>query len=184
MKQRAAFLDRDGVINLDGAYVYRESDFVLIDGVLDACRHLVELGFALVVVTNQSGIARGYYQEEDFLRLTASMRKSFEAAGAPIAGVYYCPHHPEAKLSQYRQVCPCRKPEPGLFLQAAKELDLDLSRSIAFGDKARDLQAADKAGVPVRILLGTDALKTPEPIPEATAVARSLAEAVQTLHFD
>lgn len=171
--QRAAFLDRDGVINRDHGYVFRQQDFEFVDGVLGACARLSARGFALVVVTNQSGIGRGMYAEADFMQLTEWMRAQFAAAGAPLAGVYYCPHHPD-------QDCDCRKPAPGMLLRAARELRLDLSRSVLFGDKASDLQAAAAAGVPVRVLLGTDGAALPDDAQAACATARfrSLAEAV------
>lgn len=171
--RRAAFLDRDGVINRDHGYVFRQQDFEFVDGVLGACARLSARGFALVVVTNQSGIGRGMYAEADFTQLTEWMRAQFAAAGAPLAGVYYCPHRPEGE-------CDCRKPAPGMLLRAARELRLDLSRSVLFGDKASDLQAAAAAGVPVRVLLGTDGAALPDDAQAACATARfrSLAEAV------
>jgi D-glycero-D-manno-heptose 1,7-bisphosphate phosphatase len=171
--RRAAFLDRDGVINRDHGYVFRQQDFEFVDGVLAACARLAARGFALVVVTNQSGIGRGMYTEGDFVKLTEWMRAQFDAAGAPLLGVYHCPHHPD-------QECDCRKPAPGMLLRAARELELDLSRSVLFGDKASDLQAAAAAGVPVRILLGTDGAALPDVADAtlATARFRSLAEAV------
>lgn len=153
--------------------MFRQQDFEFVDGVLGACARLSARGFALVVVTNQSGIGRGMYTEADFTQLTEWMRAQFAAAGAPLAGVYYCPHRPEGE-------CDCRKPAPGMLLRAARELRLDLSRSVLFGDKASDLQAAAAAGVPVRVLLGTDGAALPD-VAEATLATarfRSLAEAV------
>ena len=110
--KKAAFLDRDGVINIDRAYVHKIDDFEWIPGVLGAARRLRDAGFSLVVVTNQSGIGRGYYSEEDFDRLTDWMKARFAEAGAPLAGVYFCPHHPEKALDKYRIDCGCRKPRP------------------------------------------------------------------------
>lgn len=171
-RRRAAFLDRDGVINRDFGYVHRREDFAFVDGALAACAQLHARGFALVVVTNQSGIGRGLYTEEDFLRLTDWMRAQFAAQGAPLAAVYHCPHAPE-------DGCACRKPAPGLLLRAACELGLELSRSVLFGDKDSDLQAAAAAGVPLRVLLGTDgAAPVIRDEGLATASFRSLAEAV------
>lgn len=180
--RRAAFLDRDGVINLDHGYVYRREDFEFVDGALAACAQLHRLGLALVVVTNQAGIGRGYYGEEDFQRLTAWMRAEFAAAGAPLAGVYHCPHHPQAVRPEYRRACDCRKPAPGLLLAAAQALDLDLSRSLLFGDKASDIEAGAAAGVRHLVLLGTDGRAAPpaELAPQATARFASLAEAVRS----
>lgn len=180
----AAFLDRDGVINIDHGYTYRIDDFSFVPGTLQACRALVEAGFALVVVTNQSGIGRGLYTEQDFHTLTDWMRARFVQAGAPLAGVYFCPHHPLEAQGEYRRECHCRKPAPGLLLDAARELNLDLSRSMLFGDRASDMQAARAAGVPQRILLGTDGVKPPVDLSDpdlATARYVSLQQAVTAL---
>lgn len=178
--RRAVFLDRDGVINVDVAYCGRIEDFHLIPGVLEAAAAYARAGYLLVVVTNQSGIGRGYYTEDDFRQLSEAMKKQFAAAGAPIAGVYFCPHHPEAALKRYRTVCDCRKPAPGLILTACRELRIDPARSILFGDKPSDMKAALSAGVGVRVLLGTDGAAMPEPVAEATAVSQSLATAVMS----
>lgn len=176
--QRAAFLDRDGVINIDHAYVCRWEDFEFVEGVFEAARRLTQAGFLLVIVTNQSGIGRGYYSTDDFLALDKKVREAFEQAGAPISGVYFCPHHPTDALPRYKMVCNCRKPAPGMMLQAAKDLDIDLSKSIMFGDKNSDMAAAVAAGIPTRVLLGTDGKATPEKTPQATLVAGSLLEGV------
>jgi D-glycero-D-manno-heptose 1,7-bisphosphate phosphatase len=179
-RRRAAFLDRDGVINVDHGYVCRREDFRFVPGTVAACAQLHRLGFALVVVTNQSGIGRGLYGEDDYRRLTGWMSDEFAAGGAPLAGVYHCPHHPQAPLAPYRRACDCRKPAPGMLLAAARELSLDLARSVLFGDKASDIEAAAAAGVPRRVLLGTDgrALPPSDLAPQATARFASLADAV------
>lgn len=183
MSRRAAFLDRDGVINVDLGYVVRQEDFHFVPGTLEAARRLAQRGFALVVITNQSGIARGMYSTEDFEKLTHWMRERFAEAGAPLAGVYFCPHHPTEGQGRYRVNCTCRKPAPGLLLAAAHELGLDLARSVLFGDRRSDLEAAHAAGVPQRILLGTDGRLEPRDEDDgglATARFRSLAEAVRS----
>jgi D-glycero-D-manno-heptose 1,7-bisphosphate phosphatase len=165
--RRAAFLDRDGVVNVDHGYVFRREDFQFVTGTLAACTQLHRDGFALVVVTNQSGIGRGLYGEEDYRRLTEWI---------------HCPHHPQAALPEYRRACGCRKPAPGMLLAAARELSLDLARSVLFGDKVSDIDAAVAAGVPQRVLLGTDgrALPPADLAPQATARFASLAEAVHS----
>jgi len=179
--RRAAFLDRDGVVNIDHGYVFRREDFEFVPGTLAACAQLHRQGMLLVVVTNQSGISRGLYSEDDFRRLSAWMSAEFAAAGAPLAGVYHCPHHPQATHAQFRLACDCRKPAPGLLLAAARELSLDLSRSMLFGDKASDIEAAVAAGVAQRVLLGTDGRALPPDLaPQATARFASLAEAVRS----
>ena len=111
--KRAAFLDRDGVINIDHAYVHDREHFEWVPGVLEGARMLTDAGFLLVVVTNQSGIGRGYYTEADFHALTDWMCGVFAEAGAPIAAVRFCPHHPEKALGLYRRECRCRQPQPG-----------------------------------------------------------------------
>jgi len=169
--RRAAFLDRDGVINVDHGYVSRREDFQFVPGVLDGARRLHELGFALVVVTNQSGIGRGFYSVDAFTELTDWMKAEFRMAGAPLAGVYYCPHHPQDAIGDYRRECDCRKPAPGMLLRAARELGIDLAGSIMFGDRASDLDAARAAGVPLRILLGTNGRNPPVSIPHGLAGA-------------
>lgn len=181
--KRAAFLDRDGVINIDHAYVHTIGAFEWVPGVLDAARTLAEGGFELVVVTNQSGIGRGYYTEADFARLTDWMKGEFARAGAPLAGVYFCPHHPQKAQPPYLADCGCRKPRPGMLLKAAEELSLDLSRSVMFGDKPGDATAGRLAGCPERIILGTDGRAVPPPAPDATRAFRSLAEAVASPWF-
>jgi D-glycero-D-manno-heptose 1,7-bisphosphate phosphatase len=179
--QPAAFLDRDGVINIDHGYVVRREEFAWVPGVREAAAQLHRAGFALVVVTNQSGIGRGMYSEADFLALTDWMRAEFAAAGAPLAGAYFCPHHPTDAVGAFRTACRCRKPAPGMLLDAARDLRLDLARSILFGDKVSDLQAAVAAGVPQRVLLATNGNGAPEGAPAglATASFASLAEAVR-----
>jgi len=159
--RRAAFLDRDGVINVDAGYVHRIEDFEFVPGTLEACRELARRGWLLVVATNQSGIGRGLYTVQDFHALTDWMKRRFEQSGAPLAGVYYCPHHPTDALDGFRIQCDCRKPQPGMLLQAARELSLDLAQSMLFGDKCEDLQAAQAAGIAHRVLLGKDGRAPP-----------------------
>lgn len=178
--RRAAFLDRDGVINIDRGYVYRKEDFEFVPGMLEGARRLHEGGYLLVVTSNQSGIGRGLYTEADFDELTTWMKRRFAEAGAPLAGVYYCPHHPTEAVGNYRRECDCRKPAPGMLLAAARDLDIDLRSSAMLGDKTSDLEAALAAGVPLRVLLGTDAREVPA-LPSspglATATSRGLLDA-------
>lgn len=150
MTVAAVFLDRDGVINVDSGYVSDWDNFVFLPGVIEAMRTLCEAGYALVIVTNQSGIGRGFYTEEDFHVLTERMCKELSRCGVSIAGVYFCPHLPEATLPHYRTTCNCRKPQPGLIHRALEELDIDLARSAMVGDKDSDMQAALAAGIPYR----------------------------------
>jgi D-glycero-D-manno-heptose 1,7-bisphosphate phosphatase len=154
--RKAAFLDRDGVINVDQGYVHRIEDFQFVAGTLEACRELARRGWLLVVATNQSGIGRGLYTAEEFHQVTDWMRERFARCGAVLAGVYYCPHHPTDAIDRFRMPCDCRKPQPGMLRAAARDLSLDLAQSMMFGDTCEDLQAAQAAGVAHRVLLGKD----------------------------
>ena len=145
--RRAAFIDRDGVINEERDYVHRPEDFHLLPGVVDGLRRLQQAGFALVVVTNQAGIARGLYGEAEFARLTEYMTALLQRQGVTLAGVYHCPHHPSAGIGPWRVDCDCRKPKPGMLLQAARELSLSLPDSVLVGDKSSDIEAGRRAGV-------------------------------------
>ncbi len=151
--RKAVFLDRDGVINIDHGYIYQPELFDFIDGVFDVCRHFQNLGYLLVVVTNQSGIARGYYDEEQFAVLTSWMRQQFAQQGIRISGVYYCPHHLEQGEPPYNIQCNCRKPEPGMFHQAIRDYKIDPVQSIMLGDKKSDMQAASAAGIQRKVLV-------------------------------
>jgi len=154
MKRRALFLDRDGVINIDHGYVHRPDGFIFIEGVFDLCRKARDLGYLIVVVTNQAGIGRGYYTEQAFHDLTAWMKQRFAEAGIDIAAVYFCPHHNEHGVGDYRRECRRRKPNPGMLLDAARDLAIDLSQSILLGDKESDIEAGRRAGLKRTVLLG------------------------------
>lgn len=147
--QKALFLDRDGTINVEVNYLYKPEDFRLIPGIMELAQAAKASGYLLVVCTNQSGIARGYFTEADYRRLTDHMRAMFAAAGCTLDGVYHCP-----ELSGTR-----RKPEPGMFLEAAQDLDIDMAASLSLGDKERDVCAARSAGV------GRNFLLSPHPLP-------------------
>lgn len=184
--RKAAFLDRDGVVNLDHAYVHRREEFDFVPGVLDAARALHEAGYALVIVTNQSGIGRGMYSEAQFHTLMDWVAEKFVAAGAPLAGVYFCPHHPRDAQGKYQRGCDCRKPAPGMLLSAISDLGLAPRECLMFGDKRSDLEAARDAGVLTRVLLGTDGHASPtEELPDGLASARfaSLADAISSDWF-
>ncbi|MCY7294164.1 D-glycero-beta-D-manno-heptose 1,7-bisphosphate 7-phosphatase [Alteromonas sp. a30] len=152
-QNKAVFLDRDGVINHDTGYTSKIEDFEFIDGVFQACKRFIFQGYQIVVVTNQSGIARGFYSEDDFFKLTNWMIGQFDKHGIEIERVYFCPHHPTAGHGKYLKDCDCRKPNPGMLLRAARELDLDLSASIMIGDNLTDMQAGEKAGCKECILV-------------------------------
>lgn len=149
------FLDRDGVINIDHAYVSKAEDFEFVDGIFALCRAAKQLGYLICVVTNQAGIGRGYYTETDFLKLSDWMCARFREKGASIDGVYFCPTHPEHGIGEYKTESPFRKPGPGMILQAARELDIDLAKSVLVGDKETDIQAGIAAGVGCNLLYRT-----------------------------
>ncbi len=155
MANKAIFLDRDGVINKDTGYVSHSDDFIFIEGVIDACRMMKEKGYLLVLITNQSGIARGYFTEDEFMVLTEWMDWSLADKGVDLDGIYFCPHHPVHGIGEYKQQCQCRKPQPGMILTAVEELDIDLSQSYLVGDKISDLQAGKAAGIATNVLVRT-----------------------------
>ncbi len=143
---RAVFLDRDGTINVEKHYLHRIEDFELLPGAVEGLRLLQSKGYKLVIITNQSGIGRGYYTEEDFLKLNSWMVDELKKSGVNISGTYYCPHLPDAKIEQYRKICNCRKPAIGLYEQAIRELNIDIDHSYAIGDKLRDCSICEKTG--------------------------------------
>ncbi|QOF67828.1 D-glycero-beta-D-manno-heptose 1,7-bisphosphate 7-phosphatase [Actinobacillus sp. GY-402] len=159
--KKAIFLDRDGTLNIDHGYVHRIDDFHFIEGSIEALQKLKAMGFLLVLVTNQSGIARGYFSEEQFLQLTEWMDWSLADRGVDLDGIYYCPHHPQGQ-GEYKQDCDCRKPKSGMLLQAIRELNIDPAQSFMVGDKVEDLLAAQGAKVRSKILVKTGKPITPE----------------------
>lgn len=176
MAKPAVFIDRDGVINVDHGYVHKVDDFEYVDGVFEATRKLKEMGYLLVLVTNQSGIARGMFSEDEFMSLTEWMDWNFVDNGVEFDGIYYCPHHPEHGVGDYKQDCDCRKPKPGMFNTAKSFLKIDMENSVMIGDKAEDMMAAEAAGVGTRILV-----KTGKPVTEkgeqlASTVLNSIAD--------
>jgi D-glycero-D-manno-heptose 1,7-bisphosphate phosphatase len=145
-KQKAVFLDRDGVINKEVGYLHKAVDFEFIDGVFRTCKRFQALGYKLIIITNQSGIARGYYQEEDFHNLTQWMLAQFTSQGINILDVLFCPHGPKS-------TCKCRKPRPGMLLEARDKFGIDMKNSWMIGDKEADVQAANAAGINNTILV-------------------------------
>jgi len=153
MNKKALFLDRDGVINIDHGYVHKVDDFHFLDGIFDCCRLALSKGYLLLVVTNQAGIARGYYDVADFDVLTKWMCEKFLDEDILISNVYFSPYHPVHGLGVYKKDDYSRKPNPGMIQQAADEYNLDLSASVLVGDKITDIQAGIAAGVGQNILL-------------------------------
>ena len=146
MQHKALFLDRDGTINVDYGYVYQPEKFELIEGIVELCQQAQKKGYLIIVITNQSGIARGYYTDDDFQKINQHMIKLFAEKGVKITDVFYCP-----ELSGSR-----RKPECGMFLEARDKYNIDMAQSISVGDKERDVVAGQKAGVGMNFLFNGD----------------------------
>jgi D-glycero-D-manno-heptose 1,7-bisphosphate phosphatase len=151
---KAAFIDRDGVLNVDHGYVYRREDFQWLPGAVEALQALQQAGYALVVVTNQSGVARGLYSLDQMQTLHEHVSRELRDMGVLLTGIYACPHLPDAAVPSYRVNCDCRKPQPGLILQAVQAHGLDVTASCLFGDKASDITAGRSAGVAHCCLIG------------------------------
>ena len=151
----AVFLDRDGVINVDHGYVSKIDEFKFIEGSIEAMQILKSKGYLLVVVTNQSGIARGYYSEDDFHKLTEWMDWSLADKGIELDGIYYCPHHVDKGIGEYKIDCECRKPKTGMLDSAITDLDITASQSLLVGDKLSDIEAGYKAGLQASYLVNT-----------------------------
>lgn len=151
--RRALFLDRDGVININHGYVHDPANTDFLPGIFDLCRLARDAGMLLVVVTNQAGIARGFYDEARFIAYTAWLHEEFAARGVPLLATHYCPHHPLAAVESLRLSCPSRKPGAGMLLTAAGNYGIDLSKSLLIGDKESDLDAGRLAGIPGRFLV-------------------------------
>lgn len=147
MSRRAIFLDRDGTVNVEVDFLSDPDDVRLEEGAGKALRLLGEAGFALIVVTNQSGVARGYHGEDDVRAVNHRIEELLKEEGVAIEGFYHCPHHPEGTVERFARVCDCRKPAPGLLLKAAGDLGVDMKASYIIGDSARDLEAGRRAGV-------------------------------------
>jgi D-glycero-D-manno-heptose 1,7-bisphosphate phosphatase len=164
LKSKALFLDRDGVINKDTKYCHKVEEFEFIDGIFDLVKRYQDEGYLPIIVTNQSGIGRGYYTQEDYMKVTEYMVNQFLQRGIKIEAVYHCPHTPEDK-------CSCRKPRTGMFMAAKKAFRIDMKNSIMIGDKHSDIQAAKSAKIKERILVSKD-----ENYLEATKIVKSLKE--------
>ena len=159
MKDKAVFFDRDGVLNVDVDYLYKISDLQWIPGALEAVAYLTALGYKIFVVTNQSGIARGYYTVAQMQELHDFMQREIAASGGKIEKIYYCPHHKEGKVAEFAKECDCRKPKPGMLLEAFGEYDLDKEQCFLVGDGARDVEAAEAAGIKGYLFKGGNLLE-------------------------
>ena len=164
---KVIFLDRDGVINQEVGYLHKSKNFKFIDGIFEACRYFQSLGFKVIVVTNQSGIARGYYQETDFHILTKWMLVQFYNQDIDILDVFFCPHGPNS-------TCTCRKPKPGMLIEARDKYGINMAESWIIGDKETDIDAANAAGVNNTILV-----KSGHSIDGTTSNAKFILESIK-----
>lgn len=144
---KALFLDRDGVINKDHGYVHSMDNFELIDGIFDLCKIAKKNNYRIIIVTNQSGIAREYYSEEHFLNFMDALFNFFQKRNIFIDDFYYCPHHPSVKNVKYSKECLCRKPQPGMIIQALSDHNIDPSKSVLVGDQITDIKAGLSANI-------------------------------------
>lgn len=175
-KQKAVFLDRDGTLVYPGHYPSRPEDLRLYEGIEQPLRILQEAGFLLVVITNQAGIARGYFTEADLTRMHDHLTHELARLSVRLDGIYYCPHHPEGAIAELAIRCDCRKPQPGMVLRAARNLSIDLSSSWFVGDILDDIEAGNRAGCrTILVDLGTESLP-------AAALRRPNFVARNTLH--
>jgi D-glycero-D-manno-heptose 1,7-bisphosphate phosphatase len=147
MTERALFLDRDGVVNEEVGYLHQADEVRFVDGIFSLCRTAAALGYRLIVVTNQAGIARGYYSEADFELLMEFMRQELRTQGVELDAVYYCPFHPEHGVGKYKQEHEDRKPGTGMLRRGAREFGVELSESVLVGDRCSDVGAANAAGL-------------------------------------
>ena len=176
----AVFLDRDGTLLEEAGYLDRIERLVFFPYGIDAVRLFNRAGFAVVIITNQSGVGRGMYEEAFVGRVHEVMRERMAAGGARIDAFYYCPHHPTAEIERYRRDCDCRKPGAGMLRQAAADLGLDLARSFTVGDKWTDVQAGTAAGargILVRTGYGRSSELAPRPGVEPAAIVDDLVSA-------
>ena len=146
MPIKTIFLDRDGVINKDINYLHKINDFEFIDGIFDACLHFQSLSYKIIIITNQSGISRGYYTESDYQKITQWMLNQFKYKNINILDIFHCPHGPDSN-------CDCRKPKPGMYLKAKAKHNTDMEKSWMIGDNERDIIAANSAGIDNTILV-------------------------------
>lgn len=187
MSARAVFLDRDGTLVEPRHYPRLPEELVLSPGISDPLRRLQAAGFRLVVVTNQSGIARGYFDAAALDRMHAHLAAELDGLGVSLDGIYACPHHPDGVVPELARDCACRKPRPGMILRAAAELDIDLGRSWLIGDILDDVEAGRRAGCrTVLVDLGTepvpgDAIRRPDYVARDTARALAIVARVEGL---
>jgi len=171
---KAVFLDRDGTIIKDEGYLRDPDSVCFLQGAIEALKDLMTAGYMLVLVSNQSGVGRGYFSEDSVMKVHERIKEILAREGVVLDGIYYCPHAPE-------EACECRKPSPGMILRAAKELKIDLSKSVMIGDKQSDLDAGSAAGCGCSLILKNDCVRSEE---HGRLVFGSLSEAVRFILSD
>ena len=167
MPIKTIFLDRDGVINKEVNYLHRMEDFEFIEGIFEACKHFLKLGYKIIIVTNQSGIARGHFKENDYHNLSNWMLKQFQKRSIEILDIFYCPHGPESD-------CSCRKPKPGMFIKAQDKYDINMTNSWLIGDKEDDIIAGISSGI-----LNTILVRSGHKINESSTKAKFIINSIQ-----
>ena len=173
MTIKTIFLDRDGVINKEVGYLSRVTDFKFIKGVFDACLYFQHLDYKIIIISNQSGIARGYFNENDYLKLTEWMLGQFNNNGIKILDIFYCPHSPESS-------CECRKPKPGMFLEAKNQYNIDMKNSWMIGDSESDIKAANAARISNTILVRSGHL-IDEPNSNSKFIIDSIKQSIEVI---
>lgn len=173
MALKTIFLDRDGVINHEINYLHKINDFIFINGIFDACSYFNKIGFEIIVISNQSGISRGFYTSAQYEEVTRWMKLQFETKNIKILNTYHCPHSPEEN-------CNCRKPKPGLFLKARKKYNINMEESWMIGDKESDISAANNAGISNTILLRSGH-KIDENSSNATFIRDSIIDSIKII---
>lgn len=179
--RKVIFLDRDGTINVEKSYLYKWEDFEFEKNAIEGLKELKNLGYEFIVVTNQSGIGRGYYTEEDLVALNNQMTEKLKEFGVEILECFYCPHHPEKGIGKYKVDCNCRKPNPGMLLEGIKKYDVDIENSFMIGDKKGDLEAGKKAGLKSILVLTGYGKKIEEEVKVNYLIAKDLLEVAAIL---
>jgi D-glycero-D-manno-heptose 1,7-bisphosphate phosphatase len=170
MPIKTIFLDRDGVVNKELNYLYKKDDFIFIDGVFKACLYFQKLDYKIIIITNQSGISRGFYTEKNFQILTKWMIEEFKKNSVNILDIFYCPHLPDKN-------CYCRKPKPGMLLTAKNKHNIDMKNSWMIGDKENDIKAANNAGIKNTILV-----KSGHNVDELNSKAKFILDSIKDTH--
>ena len=171
MAIKTIFLDRDGVINEEVNYLYEKEKFKFIDGVFDSCLYFQKLGYKIIIVSNQSGIARGYFSKNDYIELTKWMLNQFKQRHISILDTFYCPHGPDSK-------CDCRKPMPGMFFEAKRKYNISMQESWMIGDTETDISAANRAGVSNTILV-----KSGHPVDDLNSSSTYIIDSIKSSKF-